>query len=130
MENVVASRMKQLNAEAADESMVEIAAVCAKKVKNLKLTPQKDFLGSIACVAPKYCPALYRELADCYHDNQRSTRPCRAEVINVFACVNDFSFRKSELFFVHVDGLKSSSIPHPSASQQAQARILAATRPL
>ena len=127
---MVASKMKQLNAEAADPSMVAIAEACAEKVKGLKLTPQKDFLGSIACVAPKYCPALYRELADCYRQHKNSTRQCRPEVINVFACVNDFSFRKSELFFVHVDGLKASEILHPGVPQQAAARFASSARPM
>lgn len=123
MENAVAVRMKQLNALASEPTSAAIDEECSKTMSALKLTPQKDFIGTIACIAPKYCPALYRELADCYHKNGRSTRQCRAEVINVFACSNDFVFRKSERFFAQVDQLDLNYIVHPSTTEQPSQRV-------
>jgi hypothetical protein len=128
MEKSVSIKMKQLNAATADPKMVAIAESCAGKVSALKLTPKKDFLGSIACVTPKYCPALYRELQQCYRANAGSTRNCRSEVINVFACANDFEFRKSEQFFVQLDGLKLDQMAHPSA-QPTSSRRFSGKRP-
>ena len=122
MESAVGSKMKQLQAEAADPQMVSIASSCAKIVSGLQLTPQKDFVATLACVTPKYCPALYRELDACYSANDKSTRPCRLEVINIFACANDFEFRRSERFFSYVDGLQLRDIPHPSAAPTSSGR--------
>lgn len=116
MENAVAVRMKQLNALASDPVTAAIDEECSKAMSALKLTPQKDFIGTIACIAPKYCPALYRELADCYHANERSTRECRPEIINIFACSNDFVFRKSERFFAQIDHLDLPRIVHPATT--------------
>lgn len=122
MENAVATRMKQLTIMSTDPVTSAIDDECSKTVSALKLTPQKDFIGTIACIAPKYCPALYRELSDCYHSSGRSTRPCRPEVINVFACTNDFVFRKSERFFAQVDQLDLPQMTHPATNGRPSAR--------
>lgn len=122
MESAVGTKMKQLQAEAADPQMVSIASTCTKVVSGLQLTPQKDFVATLACVTPKYCPALYRELDACYRANDKSTRSCRQEVINIFACANDFEFRRSERFFSYVDGLQLRDMPHPSAAPTSSGR--------
>jgi hypothetical protein len=130
LETAVAKKMKHLHAITADPAMVEIGQACSQTLSAMKLTPKKDFLASMACVAPKYCPALYRELADCYHKQGSSTKNCRTQVLNVFACTNDFAFRKSERFFVQLDNLKQDEILHPSVAQTIKAQGSPQARPL
>lgn len=130
MESAVAKKMAQLTAATTEPHVAEIDHVCTQRLAALKLTPKKDFIGSLACITPKYCPALYRELADCYHANGGSTRACRTQAINVFACANDYTFRKNERFFLTVDGLKQAQLLHPSVPDFAQSRASASRKPL